>query len=345
MVMPMPLPLDLEVNMRVKKNIEALKPYEVMMEEDMIKLDANESGYQMSQVIELPLNRYPDDRALDLKKALAAYLAVNSKELIIGNGSSEMIELLFRTYLEKGEQVLGFSKSFSMYKIFAQIYEADYIGIENDYVMDMDVLIEAVVASNPKMVMLCNPNNPTGYLIKKQDIERLLKVYSGLVVVDEAYIEFTEGSMLNRLGDYQNLVILRTFSKAWGLAGARVGYMIASEQIVNAVLKVKPPYNLNMLSQQAALNALKQREKMKQYVQKTIALREKVYDGLIDLNMKAYKSSANFIYFEADENLGDQLKIDGILIRSFGGGKYRVTIGTEDEINAFLNALEGQVKS
>jgi histidinol-phosphate aminotransferase len=209
--------------------------------------------------------------------------------------------------------------------------------------MDMDKFISRTIELNPKMVMICNPNNPTGYLISKQDIERLLKVYSGLVVIDEAYIEFTEGSMLNRLGEYENLVILRTFSKAWGIAGARVGYMIANEPIIENIKKVKAPYNLNALSQQAAVIALQNKSWMLNNVSEVIRNRERLYKIMSESGYKVYKSFANFLYFEADDSLFDALLERGILIRAFGKGKYRVTIGNEFETSLFIDAINMRI--
>ena len=325
--------------MNTKMNIRDLIPYDVKAIENVTRLDANESSFNMNVALSIDLNRYPDNQATALRTALAEYLSVSIDELVIGNGSSEMIELLFRTFIEKGDTVLGFEKSFAMYNVFSTIYEASYETIENDYTMDMDKLITKTLEVNPKMVMICNPNNPTGYLISKQDIERLLKVYSGLVVIDEAYIEFTEGSMLNRLGEYDNLVILRTFSKAWGLAGARVGYMIANEPVITNIKKVKAPYNLNILSQQAALIALQNKSWMQNNVDEVIKNRERLYKAMYEMGFKVFKSFANFLYFEAEDSLYNSLLEKGVLIRAFGSGKYRVTIGSEAEINQFIDVI------
>jgi len=335
--------LGLEAKMNTRKAIKELIPYEVNSPKNMIRLDANESSEGMMNQFTMTLNRYPDNQASALRDKLADYLSVDKNELLLANGSSELIELLMKTYLEKGDQLLGFENSFSMYKIFSTIYEVDYVTIENDYLMDMDLLIQTAIEKQPKMVMVCNPNNPTGYLISKCDIERLLKNYDGLVVIDEAYIEFTEASMLNRLDQYENLIILRTFSKAWGLAGARVGYMVASSGVVKNVMKVKAPYSLNTLSQQAALYALENIAWMKDNVTKVIENREYVYSEMSQLGYKVYKSFANFIYFEATEELNQDLLNAGVMIRSFGSGKYRVTITRNDDYRAFLNVLGGQV--
>lgn len=326
--------------MKTRTCIETLTPYEVMEINGVIRLDANESSRQMNYSLSTTLNRYPDDKADVLTRAIAEDLKVSENEVVVGNGSSEMIELLMKTYIEKGDKILGFEKSFSMYKIFSNIYEGDYITVENDYVMDMDALIEKANEINPKMIIICNPNNPTGYLIQKTDIERLLRVYKGLVVIDEAYIEFCEGSMLNRLPMYDQLVILRTFSKAWGLAGARVGYLLSASKIVDDIKKVKAPYSLNSLSQQAALYALQNKNWMTGNVSTVIEERTRVYDELSQLPVKAYRSAANFIYFEGDVSLYNQLIDKGVLIRSFGNGEYRMTLGSSEENTMFINCLK-----
>lgn len=325
--------------MKTRTCIETLKPYKVLNINNVVRLDANESSKQMKYDISTSLNRYPDDRADALTRAIAEDLRVSEEEVVVGNGSSEMIELLMKTYIEKGDKILGFEKSFSMYRVFSNIYEGDYITVDNDYVMDMDALIKKANEIGPKMIIICNPNNPTGYLIQKTDIERLLRVYKGLVVIDEAYIEFCEGSMLNRLPMYDNLVILRTFSKAWGLAGARVGYLISSAKIVSEIKKVKAPYSLNSLSQQAALYALENKSWMTGNVSSVIEERTRIYDEMSQLPIKAYRSAANFIYFEGDINLYNQLIDKGILIRSFGNGEYRMTLGTVEENTLFMNCL------
>ncbi len=326
----------------IRQTIKELIPYKVTQIENVVRLDANENSNNLNYMIDAgDLNRYPDNDANTLKKAIASYLSVDKDEIIVGNGSSEMIEFLMRTYIEAGDKILGFDITFSMYKIFAKIYSANYISVSNDnYVMDMDDLINQAILEEPKLILICNPNNPTGYLINKMDIERLCKSTKSLVVVDEAYIEFCEGSMINRLEAYDNLIILRTFSKAWGLAGARVGYLIASQQIINEISKVKAPYNLNALSQRAAIKALENSTETFKNIDDIISQREYVYNQMCDMGIKVYKSSANFLYFEAAKSLYTDLLNFGVLIRNFDDTKYRVTIGTNTDNQLFLAGLK-----
>jgi len=324
----------------IRKSIENLVPYTVNQIENVIRLDANENSFNIPVSIKTEINRYPDSDAKELRDEIANFLSVEADDIIAGNGSSEMIELLMRTYIDQGDTILGFDLSFSMYKIFAQIYGAEYATVDNNnYIMDMDALIDTAQVKNPKMIIVCNPNNPTGYLINKIDIERLLKSTKSLVVVDEAYIEFCEGSMVNRLRDYDNLVVLRTFSKAWGLAGARVGYMISSPQVIGNISKVKAPYNLNALSQSVAINALKNKEAIFDNINTIINQREWLYEQMLQQGIKVYKSAANFLYFEADEDLYMNLIDSGVLIRQLGNNKFRVTIGSQSENNLFVKSL------
>lgn len=330
--------------MKPREMINTMNKYVVNEYINCIKLDANErydldiSNVNASSIM---FNRYPDNDAKELKTALSEYLSVDDTNLVLGNGSSEMIELLLKSYIDPGDKVLGFTPSFVMYKVFTEIYNGNYVGVESKdgYVMDIDDMISAYKKYDPKIIFLCNPNNPTGFLFRKNDIERLIKNVDCLVVVDEAYIEFTEGSMINRIGNYKNLVILRTFSKAWGLAAARLGYMIASEEIIDVISMVKPPYNLNQITQSIGINALKNTAVLSETVNNTIEQRERVYGFLTRLDIKLYRSAANFLYFKSSLNLFDKLKMYGVLIRSFGNGYYRVTIGSEKENDAFMECM------
>jgi len=309
--------------------------------EGYTKMDANENNNAMPVSVEIKeMNRYPDTDSVQLKKALSSYLSVGTDQLTCGNGSSEMIELLLKAFINPGDKVMTFDPSFVMYKNFTELYNGTFVPVPcKDYVMDMNIMIQMAEVENPKLIFICNPNNPTGYLISKVEIERLLKNVNCIVVVDEAYIEFTEGSMMNRLGDYDNLVILRTFSKAWGLAGARLGYMVANPVITDYINCVKSPYNLNKLSQYIGVKALENSKPLDDYVTHVIKERERVSKAMTAFGLMVYQSSANFVFFRSKKPLYDALKSYGILIRTFKNGCYRVTLGTRTENTNFLNAL------
>ena len=351
----------------LRSDIRDLKEYKANNSPYKLKLDANEgenlffeklSNIDMSFLNDI--NRYPDSSAEKLREEIGEYIGADKDNIIAGNGSSEMIELVMKTFIEKGDKILSFTPTFSMYEIFSKIYGANFIGTEGQvhcpktgtvylspcpsFTRDIDILIEKVEEENPKMILLCNPNNPTGDLISKENIEKLLKSTNSLVVVDEAYIEFAEGSMVGEVHNYENLIVLRTLSKALGLAGIRLGYMLANKDIISWVNKIKSPYNLNALSQAFGIRALENKTLIDDYIKKVKAEREKLYKELIESGVKAYPSHTNFILFYLDiPDLSGKLQNRGILIRSFSGdleGYYRVTVGDSHENDEFIKSLK-----
>jgi len=318
------------------REFKELKPYRVLDLPVDVKLDANEVMTQMSTTVEMDLSTYPDNESKELIDGLCAYTKLSKDQVLVGNGSNDLLDLIIKAYIGPGDRVLGFEKTFSMYKSLTATYGGEYVGVKNDYVMDMDQIISQVRLSSPKIIVLCNPNNPTGYLIPKVEIERLLKNFKGLVLVDEAYIEFSGASMINRLDQYPNLLILRTLSKAWSLAGARVGYMLACPSIIKDLRTLQPPYNLNALSQQVAIAALKRESDMRDRVKEVIRLRERVFDDLKSKGVGVYKSYGNFLYFKGPRGLGNFMRDKKLAIRMFDDDYYRVTIGNEEEMNQFI---------
>ncbi|EGT2232797.1 histidinol-phosphate transaminase, partial [Clostridioides difficile] len=275
---------------------------------------------------------------------------VNKKNLLVGNGSSEIIDLIIHTFVDKDEVILSFSPSFSMYSIYSQINGSKFIGVESDenLVINIDNVIEKVKENNPKIVIVCNPNNPTGTILKREEIIKLLDSTNSLVVLDEAYMDFGEESMLSDVFKYDNLIVLRTLSKAFGLAGIRTGYMLSNSSLINSVEKVRPPYNLNSLSDFIATRALRNKDVVKAYIKEVKEEREVLYEEMIGMGIKAYKSQANFILFYSEiENLSQKLIDRGVLIRKFGGkleNYYRVTIGDKEENSMFVGAIRDILK-
>lgn len=321
--------------------VKDMKCYPCNQSENLIYMNANESAFNLTfQIEKINLNRYPDNDSNLLKRRVADYNQVDTDQIILGNGSSEIIEIIMKTYLNPGECVMSYEPTFSMYKQFAEIYNGTYLGLKTkDYVLDVDLMIEYVKKENPKILFICNPNNPTGQMMKKYDIERILNVSKGIVVVDEAYMDFSEGSMINRIGRYSNLIVLRTFSKAWGLAGARVGYGIAGSRRIAELMKVKSPYNLNELSQKIAYQAFDNLEMVQSNIKRMINMRDQLLADMNKLDIKSYKSYANFIFFTCDLPLEELLKDSGIVIRGFNNGTYRVTVSTEENNQLFLKSL------
>lgn len=343
----------------VKNSIKNLKAYKACDLPFTVKLDANEGkNILLENVIKeglkfddnFNINYYPDDDASLLKEEISEYIKIKSENIIVGNGSSEMIELIIKTYVDKNEIILSPTPTFSMYSIFSQIYSTKFIGVScnEDFSMDVDKLIKKANEVNPKVIIICNPNNPTGYLMSKDDIKKIIENTNSIVVVDEAYIEFTKGSVIDEIYKYENLIVLRTLSKAFGLAGIRLGYMIANTKIIEIINKVKSPYNLNSISQYIGIKALQNKDKIFDYVEEIKKEREFLYNELNKIGIKAYKSAGNFIFFNSNiENLYSKFSDKGILIRKFKEelqGYYRVSVGSKVENRIFIKNLKEIVK-
>ena len=336
----------------IRDSLKDLKPYKPQSEQTTIKLDANESkNYLIDDTLtfnDLSLNLYPDSNANVLRSKLSAYINVAESQILVGNGSSEMIELILKTFIESDNVVLGFDPSFSMYAIYTKIYNGRYIGVpsKTDFKLDIDDMIDYAKTYQPKLIFLCSPNNPTGQIIPQTDIVKLIKSTDALICLDEAYIEFSENadSMMSMVDEFDNLMVIRTFSKAFGLAGIRLGYLVSNQNIVNELYKVKSPYNLNAVTQNLGIYALSQIEKVNNYTKNIIEQRFFVEKALAKLNLKVYSSEANFIFFQSLEpNLYNKLIDKDIRIRAFSDNLknyYRVTIGSPDENKQFIKAMK-----
>lgn len=338
--------------MKEKQSVKELQPYVVNPTVCSVKLDANEGDKNLFKdlVKELGdnfyLNVYPDDNYTDLKKAIADYIGCKTKNISVGNGSSELLDLCVKTFVDTNELILSLDPTFSMYSIYAKIVNSRYIGAGegNDFIVDVDDVIKSIKENNPKLTIVCNPNNPTGTVIKREKVLEIVKSTDEIVIVDEAYMEFCEESIVGEIENYKNLIVVKTLSKAFSMAGIRTGYLLANEELVKTVEKVRPPYNLNSISAFLATKALQQKDKMLVYVNQVKKEREKVYKSLLDMGIKAFPSGANFVFFYCDDkDLEDKLVKEDVLIRKFGGkldNHYRVTIGTNKENNAFIEAMK-----
>ncbi|MGL6107976.1 histidinol-phosphate transaminase [Romboutsia sp.] len=336
----------------VKDSIKGLKGYIPNNVICSIKLDANEGkckAYKdLCKNINIDMSLYPDDEYKDLKDKIKDYVNAKPSNIVVGNGSSELVELIIKTFVDKDEVILSFVPTFSMYEVFATVNSAQFVGVEcnEDISVNIDNVIEKAKEVNPKLIFLCNPNNPTGYLMKKEEIIKVIENTDCIVVCDEAYIEFadTNESMIDEILNYDRLIVLRTFSKAFSLAALRVGYMVANENLATIIDTVRPPYNLNVISQYIATKAVEDTKPVLEYVKIVKKERNFLMEVFENLNIKAYESGANFIYFASDiENLSQKLIDEDVLIRSFGS-YYRVTIGDENENLAFAKALKAIVK-
>ena len=338
--------------MKEKQSVKELQPYVVNPTVCSVKLDSNEGDKNLFKdlVKELGdnfyLNVYPDDNYTDFKKAVADYIGCKTQNISVGNGSSELLDLCVKTFVDTNELILSLDPTFSMYSIYAKIVNSRYIGAGqgNDFIVDVDDVIKSIKENNPKLTIVCNPNNPTGTVIKRDKVLEIVKSTDEIVIVDEAYMEFSEESVVGEIENYKNLIVVKTLSKAFSMAGIRTGYLLANEELVKTVEKVRPPYNLNSISAFLATKALQQKDKMLVYVNQVKKEREKVYKSLLDMGIKAYPSGANFVFFYCDDkDLEDKLVKEDVLIRKFGGkldNHYRVTIGTNNENNAFVEAMK-----
>ncbi len=332
----------------VRPNILELQPYSSARDEfigrEGIFLDANENPYGK-------LNRYPDPYQKELKQQLAELKGVNSNNIFVGNGSDEVIDLVFRIFCRPGfDKALAFSPTYGMYEVSAAINDVKLLQIplDNEFQIDLETIEPYLVNKSVKVVFICSPNNPTGNLMRKNDIEFILKKFSGIVLVDEAYIDFArEESMISSIDQNSNLVVCQTFSKAWGLASARVGLAYANTEVISLLNKIKPPYNVSELNQKAALDALSDQAVYKNNLSKILQERELLEIALSNIGVvkKIYPSSANFILIEVEnaKNTYDALVKQQIITRNRStlvANSIRITVGTPEENKALLSALK-----
>ncbi len=328
----------------VKPNIRNLKAYHAEEIPCRVKLDANESPYGSRVLKSVMTNRYPDPEAAALRKIVAKEYKVRPENLLHGNGSDELIYNLIAAF---GGPVLFPVPTFSMYGIIAQVLGEKKTGIPLDKKFDIDIkeFLKNMNRRKPGLIFLSSPNNPTGNCFSYSRILKIIRESKGLVIVDEAYQPYSEkNKFMPLLGKYKNLVILRTLSKI-GLAGLRVGFMAADAEIIDEVNKVRLPFNLNSLSQNVAIEALKNGKKLNSGVRSILSERKKLLREMKKIKgVKTYPSDANFILFKVQDadKVYSSLLGKGILIRNMKGifeGCLRVTVGAPKENAAFLKAL------
>lgn len=285
----------------VRAHIRSLVPYSsarsVYGSGDRIYLDANESPYESVTADLAPgLNRYPDPACSTLRRALADWLQVEPERLWIGNGSDEALDLLLRTFVEPGERVVICTPTYSMYGISARAHAATVQEVPLDERFDLDAGAVLAGAVGAKLVFLCSPNNPTGNRMSRERVLRLVAEFPGLVVVDEAYVEFSATpSLVELVSEHRNLAVLRTFSKAWGLAGARIGYLVADPVVVDYLDRVNLPYPLSALAAAAAERALREVARLQERVATLVAERGRLVGRLNALGFSVFPSDANFV--------------------------------------------------
>ena len=338
----------------LRKNIKELVPYSSARDEfkgeASIFLDANENSF--GSPLDQNYNRYPDPLQLKVKKRLSEIKGVPVKNIFLGNGSDEAIDILFRAFCNPGiDNVITLPPTYGMYEVSANINDVEVrkIPLKTDYQLNMDAIAEAI-DDHTKIIFICSPNNPSGNSIDRQAIETIIANFNGLVVIDEAYINYSrQKTFIQELTEYSNLVVLQTLSKAWGLAGLRIGMAFGSEEIIEIFNKVKPPYNINEASQELAFEALKRVDQVNNWIKETVAERSKLIDKLSQyaLVKKIYPSDANFILVKTTNPTGiySHLVSLGIIVRDRSkvelcDGCLRITIGTPKENIELLNALK-----
>jgi histidinol-phosphate aminotransferase len=336
----------IDINKLVRKNILALQPYSSARDEfkgdAAIFLDANENPFGT-------LNRYPDPYQKKLKQVLSELKQMPIEQIFIGNGSDEVIDLVYRIFCEPGkDKALTFSPTYGMYEVSANINDVTLIKIPltAEFQPDFSLLEPHLKDEKLKVIFICSPNNPTGNNI--DHIESILQQFDGIVVVDEAYIDFSErASLINLVAQYNNLIVSQTFSKARGLAAARVGVAYANEAIIAWMNKVKPPYNVSALNQQAALDALEQSAAYETQIKTLLEEREKMVAALkhIPLIKKVYPSAANFLLAEVSDanNIYTALTNKKIVVRnrhSIIQNCLRITVGTPEENQQLIQELQ-----
>lgn len=341
----------------VRKNILSLKPYTSARDShsEGILLDANENslGSIASEVgNNLELNRYPDPAQKKLRAKLSEYINVPIENLFFGVGSDEIIDLLIRIFCNPGiDEVIIPIPTYGMYEVACNVNDVKVkqVPLTSEFQIDLDVIKENIT-DKTKMIFLCSPNNPTGNVLKKNDILKVLSIFKGIVVLDEAYIDFCEDkSLINEISNYENLVITRTFSKAWGLAGVRCGYSIAAKAITNLLFKIKAPYNINKVTAEIILNALRENTQKNEFVKKLNSEKKILIESLKKIKKvkKILPTDANFITFEIENatKVYQKLADEGIIIRNRSnqynlGDCLRITVGTKKENELFINKLK-----
>ncbi|MBK9527864.1 MAG: histidinol-phosphate transaminase [Acidobacteria bacterium] len=346
--------MTFDLHSLVRSNIRNLKPYSSARSEfegsAEVFLDANENAF--GSPAGAGLNRYPDPLQRELKDRVASIKGVSPSQIFVGNGSDEAIDLLFRIFCESGrDTVITCPPTYGMYRVSADINDVTVreIRLTADFQLDVPAILAAISATT-KLIFICSPNNPTGNLMSREAILEIARQLKGIVVVDEAYIDFApEPSMIAELDALPNLVVLQTFSKAWGMAGVRVGLAFASSKIIDLMNRVKPPYNVSGIAQQATIDALDSRSTVKNWIESARNERSRLEKVLTEVHLvkRVYPSDANFLLVQVDDanSIYQYLIEKKIVVRNRNNielceGCLRITVGTYEENTAVLDALK-----
>jgi histidinol-phosphate aminotransferase len=345
--------MNFDINRLIRENIRKLEPYSSARDEfkgeARIYLDANENS--LGSPLTKWYNRYPDPLQWKLKEKIAGIKSIPPENIFLGNGSDECIDLLIRAFCEpKKDDIIICPPTYGMYEVCAHINDVPVkqVRLTSNFQLDMEGL-ENAIGEHTKIIFLCSPNNPTANSLIREDIELLLNNFDGLVVIDEAYINFSRQRTLSMdLPDYPNLVVMQTFSKAWGLASLRLGMALASKEIIDVLNKIKPPYNINQSTQDLVLNALDNLEDVNGMIVEIVKQRDEMAHALMKIPFVqlVYPSDANFLLVKIDDAVAvyNYLKNRGIVVRNRNNvilceGCLRITVGTEQENRELIDVL------
>lgn len=340
-----------DLNRLIRPNVAALKPYSSARDEfqgttdNMVFLDANENPFQNG------VNRYPDPKQNKVKQLLGTIKGLSKDNMLLGNGSDEVLDLIFRAFCEPNkDNVISLPPTYGMYEVLSNINNIELITINlnTNFQPKVNAVLEAA-NNNSKLLFICSPNNPTANSIDSDKIEKLLNEFKGIVVIDEAYIDFSkEKSWLSHLQEYPNLIVTQTLSKAYGMAGIRLGICYASEKIISILNKIKPPYNVNELTQQRAVERLLKIDKVNEEVKRIVAQRTLLISELKNIAFisKIYPTDTNFVLVKVDNanKRYNALIKKGIVIRNrttqpLCENTLRLTVGTAEENKKLINTL------
>lgn len=350
--------MSFDLNSLLRPHIAQLQPYTSARDEytgkEGVFLDANENPY--GSVTDADFNRYPDPYQSALKEKIATIKNVRPSQIFLGNGSDEAIDLLYRAFCRPGiDNVILLPPTYGMYEVSASINDVETrkVSLTSDFQLQPEKIFDQI-DSNTKIIFVCTPNNPSGNKVNRADVLLLLKQFNGLVVVDEAYIDFNdEPSFTTHLDEYPNLLVMQTFSKAWGLASLRLGMAFASDELIKILNKIKPPYNISGLTQDTVLEALGNQDKVEKMILEILKEREYLQSELekLDFVKKIHPSQANFLLIQVPQatQIYNDLIDQKIIVRNRAKvllceDCLRITVGTREENTAFLKALQAVVK-
>lgn len=346
--------MNFDLSKLVRENIKKLKPYSSARSEfsgvAKIFLDANENSF--GSPLTKWYNRYPDPLQWELKKKISSIKNIAAENILLGNGSDECIDLLIRAFCDpQKDKIIICPPTYGMYEVYGHINDVEVkeVLLHQNFQLNLEELENAIDA-NIKLIFLCSPNNPTGNSLNREDIETVLNNFDGIVVIDEAYGNYSRHrSFLSELNDYPNLVVMQTFSKAWGLAALRLGISFASKEIIDILNKIKPPYNINQATQELALTALDHLDEVNVVIKETVKEREALVKELVQLSFvtKVYPSDANFVLAKMTDatSVYHFLKEKGIIVRNRSNvvlceDCLRITVGTSEQNHQLIDSLK-----